>query len=191
MRKVVVSEFVSLDGIYSDPGGSEKTEQGGWTFKFDQGPEGGTFKYGELFASDALLLGRVTYDGFAAAWPNMPDTGDYGERMNSMAKYVVSTTLKNAAWNNTTIISQNVAEEVKALKNQPGQNILVFGSGQLVNTLMQHDLIDEYWLMVFPIVLGGGKRLFGDGSKATLKLVETKMVGDVSLVCYQPVRTNQ
>jgi len=189
MRKVVVSEFVSLDGVIGDPGGSEKTEKGGWTFKFDQGPEGGKFKYGELFASDALLLGRVTYEGFAAAWPNMPDTGDYGVRMNNMAKFVVSTTLKKAEWNNSKIISNNVAEEVSTLKKQPGQNILVFGSGQLVNTLMQHDLIDEYWLMVFPIVLGSGKRLFRDGSKATLKLAETKTLGSgIVLLTYQPAR---
>lgn len=190
MRKVVVSEFISLDGIMSDPGGSDGTPQGGWARKFDQGPEGGQFKYGELFAADTLLLGRLTYDGFAAAWPNMPDTGDYGERMNSMEKVVVSTTLKKADWNNSKIVSKNVAEEVAALKNRSGQNILVFGSGQLVNTLMQHDLVDEYWLMVFPIVLGGGKRLFRDGSQATLKLTESKTVGSgISLVCYQPDRS--
>jgi dihydrofolate reductase len=192
MRKVVVSEFVSLDGIMSDPGGSDNTPQGGWARKFDQGPEGGQFKYGELFQSDTLLLGRLTYDGFAAAWPDMPDTGDYGERMNSMEKVVVSTTLKKGDWNNSKIISKNVADEVAALKNKSGQNILVFGSGQLVNTLMQYDLVDEYWLMVFPIVLGGGKRLFRDDSQATLKLVESKTLGSgITLVCYQPDRSTK
>ena len=189
MRKIVVSEFISLDGVIGDPGGSEKTPQGGWTFKFDQGPEGGKFKYGELFAHDALLLGRLTYDGFAKAWPTMEGTGEYGERMNGIQKYVVSTTLKNADWNNTQIISTNVAEEIAALKQQPGQDILIFGSSQLVQSLMKHDLIDDYWLMVFPIVLGEGKRLFADDSRATLKLAETKTLDSgIMLHCYQTDR---
>jgi dihydrofolate reductase len=187
MRKLIVSEFISLDGVIDDPGGGDKTPRGGWTFQYDQGPEGGQFKYDELFASDALLLGRITYEGFAAAWPNMPDTGDFGEQMNGMKKYVVSTTLKKADWNNSAIISKNVMEEVAALKKQPGKNINIYGSGQLVSSLTKHNLIDEYWLMVFPIVLGAGKKLFRDGSEAKLKLAETKTLGSgIILLKYEP-----
>src|SRR5947199_10784796 len=124
MRKIVVSEFVTLDGVIEDPGGSEGTKHGGWSFQFGS-EEQGKYKFDELFASDALLLGRATYQGFAAAWPTMPGTGEYGERMNSLPKYVVSTTLKTVEWNNSTLIKQNVAEEVAKLKQQPGQNILV------------------------------------------------------------------
>src|SRR4051812_10744006 len=173
MRKVIVSEFMTLDGVIEDPGGSEGTTHGGWSFKFGTSQEQGKFKVDELFASDALLLGRVTYQGFAAAWPTMQGTGAFGERMNSLPKYVVSTTLKSVEWNNSRLIQQNIAEEVSRLKQQPGQDILVFGSAQLVQTLMEHDLVDQYNLLVHSVVLGGGKRLFNDGSQANLKLVET------------------
>ena len=189
MRKVVVSEFMTLDGVIEDPGGSEGTANGGWSFKVRSGEDQGPFKVDELFASDALLLGRVTYQGFAAAWPTMPGTGAYGERMNSLPKYVVSTTLNSVEWNNSRLIKQNVAEEVSRLKQQPGQDILVFGSGRLVQTLMEHDLVDQYNLLVHSVVLGSGQRLFKDGSQAALKLVETKMFGDgVVALIYQPDR---
>src|SRR5712692_3714717 len=135
MRKVVATEYVSLDAVMEEPGR--------WSFPF-WSEEASKFKFDELVASDALLLGRITYEGFAAAWPKMTDTGEFGERMNSMPKYVVSTTLKKAEWTNSTIISADVVEEVTRLKQRPGLDILLAGSGQLMRTLMQHDLIDEY-----------------------------------------------
>ena len=182
MRKLVVSEFVSLDGVMEDPR---------WTFQFPS-EDRDKFKFDELAASDALLLGRVTYEGFAAAWPRMTEqTGEYGAWMNGYPKYVVSTTLEEAGWNNSTVIKANVVEEVSRLKQQPGKDILVFGSGELVNTLMRHDLIDEYRLMVFPVVVGGGKRLFeGASDKKALKLVETKaFASGVVVLSYGPAGT--
>ena len=188
MRKVVVSEFVSLDGVMEDPG---------WTFQFAS-EEQEKFKFDELSASDALLLGRVTYEGFAAAWPHMMEQyrgprraalGEYADMMNGYPKYVVSTTLEETLeWNNSRLIKGNIAEEVLRLKQQPGKNVLIFGSADLVHTLMQHDLIDEYRLMVFPVVVGSGKRLFKDGSDTTvLRLVETKRFGSgVVVLSYQP-----
>jgi dihydrofolate reductase len=189
VRKVIVSEFVTLDGVIEDPGGSGEFDRGGWSFQSDRGPEGDKFKFDELAAADALLLGRVTYDGFAAAWPNMLEqTGEYGAWMNGYPKYVVSTTLEEAGWNNSTIIKENVVEEVSRLKEQPGKDILIFGSGVLVSTLMEHDLIDEYRLMVFPVVLGSGQRLFeGVSDQKALKLVDTKTFGSgVVVLSYQP-----
>lgn len=181
MRKVVVTEFVTLDGVMEAP---DK-----WSVQFRRA-EAGKFKYDELFASDALLLGRVTYQDFAAAWPSMTDEEGFADRMNSLPKYVASTTLKETTWN-ASIIRGNVADEVAALKQQPGQDILVYGSGDLVHTLMQHGLIDEYHLMVFPIVWGNGKRLFRDGSEMkTLKLVETKTFSSgVVVLIYHPAET--
>jgi dihydrofolate reductase len=177
MRKVVLSMFVSLDGVMEEPA---------WTFPY-WNDEIAKFKYDELFASDALLLGRVTYQGFAAAWPSRTDEQGFADRMNSLPKFVVSTTLKNVEWNNSSLIKDNIAEEVTKLKQQPGQDILVFGSGTLVRALMQQNLIDQYHLLVYPILLGKGKRLFKGGSKAALKLVETKTFssGVVALI-YQP-----
>jgi dihydrofolate reductase len=165
MRKVIASEFVSLDGVIENPV---------WTFRFT-GEEQQRFKYDELSAADALLLGRVTYEGFAAAWPHMTEqAGEYADMMNGYPKHVVSTTLEEPlGWNNSTLIKGDVAEEVSRLKERPGKDILVFGSGKLVSTLMEHDLIDEYRLMVFPVVLGGGRRLFGGGIEETvLELVD-------------------
>ena len=181
MRKVIASLFVTLDGVMEAPNQ--------WAFQFGS-EEQQRYKFDELFASDALLLGRVTYQGFAAAWPNMPGTGDYGIRMNSLPKYVVSTTLPAVEWNNSRLIKNDLAGEVSKLKQQPGQNILIFGSGDLVHTLMQHDLIDEYQLMVFPVVVGSGKRLFRDGSeKKVLRLVATKtFTSGVVVLSYQPDR---
>ena len=179
MRKVIVSEYLTLDGVMEEPGN--------WSFQF-WSEESSKFKYDELFASDALLLGRVTYEGFAKAWPTMKDTGEFGERMNGLPKYVVSTTLDKAEWNNSTIIKANVVEEVSRLKSMPGQDILVVGSGKLVHTLMQHNLIDEYRFMVHPIILGSGKRLFRDESDAkVLRLVDTKPFSSgIVVLYYQP-----
>ena len=178
MRKVVVSEFVSLDGVIEEPS---------WTFQFSS-EEQQKFKFDELFASDALLLGRVTYEGFAAAWPSATDEEGFADRMNGLPKYVVSTTLEEPLeWNNSRLIEGDVAEEVSRLKQQPGHDILIYGSGELVHTLMQHDLIDEYRLMVYPVVLGSGKRLFRDGINTTLRLVETRTFSSgVVVLSYRP-----
>jgi len=179
MGKVVVTEFISLDGVMEDPGGGESFKHGGWTFEFQTGDDFGPFKFGELQASDAQLLGRVTYEGFAKAWPTMEDTGDFGVKMNSMPKYVVSSTLTDPTWENTTVISGDLPKEVAALKERYDGDILVAGSAQLVQGLLEHDLVDELHLMVFPVVLGSGKRLFGETSdKKRLKRVETKPLED-------------
>jgi dihydrofolate reductase len=183
MGKVVVSEFVSLDGVMEDPGGAEEFEHGGWVFQFDRGPEGDKFKLDEVMDADALLLGRVTYEGFAEAWPSRTDEAGFADKMNNMPKFVVSTTLDEAKWNNSTVIRDNVADEVSRLREQPGGNLLIAGSRQLVHTLIQHDLVDEYRLMVFPIVLGSGKRLFPEGTDTTtLRLLDSKSVGSGVLV---------
>jgi dihydrofolate reductase len=190
MSKVVVSEFVTVDGVIEDPGGVEGFDRGGWAFQFDRGDEGDTFKLDEALASDALLLGRATYEVFAASWPSR--TGEFADKFNGMPKYVVSTTLENADWNNSTLITDNVAEEVAKLKERHGRDILANSSTQLVQTLMEGNLVDEYRLMVFPVVLGSGKRLFGDGSeRSALRLVEAKPVGadGVIVLTYQPVGT--
>jgi dihydrofolate reductase len=163
MRNVVVTEFVTLDGVFEDPGGAEKTEHGGWSFKF-WSDESSKFKYDELMAADALLLGRVTYEGFAAAWPDMTDESGFAERMNGLPKYVASRTLDKVEWQNSHLIEGDVVEAVSALKQEDGQNILVGGSGELANTLLQHGLVDELRFLVSPVVLGGGRRFFADGS---------------------------
>src|ERR1700674_2236616 len=188
MRKVVASTFVTVDGVFEDPGGAEGFELGGWSFKY-AGRSEDELKYQQdlLSASDALLLGRVTYEGFAKAWPSMKDGGSYADRMNSLPKYVVSSTLHKAEWNNSTIIDGEVAKEVAKLKQQPGQNLLIFGSGALVNGLLQHQLIDELRLLIYPVVLGRGRRLFSDGSPVGLKAADAKALGSgVVLVVYQP-----
>ncbi len=190
MRKIIVSEFVTLDGVMQDPAGAEKFERGGWAFQFDRGPEGDKFKLDEVMASDALLLGRVTYQGFAEAWPSR--TGEFADKMNNMPKYVVSTTLKQAGWNNSTLIKSKVAEEVSKLKSTSGGDILVAGSGQLVQMLVKHDLVDELRLMVFPVVLGAGKSLFSDkGEKHALHLAETKTVGSGVLILIYHLEPKQ
>jgi dihydrofolate reductase len=179
MGKLVVTEFVTLDGVMEDPGGAEGG-RGGWAFTFDQGPDGQKFKFDELMASDAQLLGRVTYEGFAKAWPTMEGTGEFGEKMNEMPKFVVSQTLESPEWNNTTVFQGDLAEEVGKLKEQFVGDILVAGSAQLVQSLLERDLVDELHLMVFPILLGAGKRLFADGVDTTLfDLIEMKQTGDV------------
>ena len=173
MRKLIVTEFVSLDGVMEDPGGAEKFKYGGWTMPYFS-PDVGQFKFDELFSADALLLGRITYEGFAAAWPGRTDEQGFADKMNNMQKFVVSTTLDKVEWNNSKLIKANVVAEIAKLKQQPGENILVYGSGQLVNTLLQNGLVDEYTLLVYPVFLGIGKRLFREGSKANVKLIEAK-----------------
>jgi dihydrofolate reductase len=176
MGKLVVTEFVSIDGVFEDPGGSENYEHGGWTFEYDRGDDGNQFKLDELTQADAQLLGRVTYEGFAAAWPSRE--GEFADKLNNDPKYVVSTTLERPTWQNTTVISENVPEAVANLKAATDGTILVSGSGALVATLLAHDLVDELRLMVFPTILGRGKRLFPDGiDRRKFRLAEARTVG--------------
>jgi dihydrofolate reductase len=185
MGRIVVTEFVSLDGVIEDPGGAEDFKYGGWTFEIDRGDEGNKFKLEETVESDALLLGRITYKGFADAWPSRE--GEFADKFNNMPKYVVSSTLGEPEWNNSTVLTGDVVEEVAKLGQGPDRNIVVHGSAQLVQTLIEHDLVDELRLMVFPVVLGAGKRLFGDTSdKKRLQLVDSKVVGDgVAILTYE------
>ncbi len=184
MGRIVVTEFVTLDGVMEDPGGAEKSPYGGWAFQFERGEAGDRFKYEELMAADALLLGRRTYEGFAAAWPDRNED-DFGQKMNSMPKYVVSRTLVDPTWTNTTVLEGNLVDDVTGLRDVVGE-ILVEGSHRLVGELHAHGLVDEYRLMVFPIVAGGGKRLFDDsGTPTPLRLVETGQAADTVLLRYQ------
>src|SRR5207302_1768693 len=176
MGKLVVTEFVSVDGVFEDPGGSEDYEHGGWTFEYERGEDGNKFKLDEVMEAEVQLLGRVTYEGFAAAWPARE--GEFADKLNNDPKYVVSTTLKDPTWQNTTVISKNVPEEIAKLKAQTAGSILVAGSGTLVATLLEHDLVDELRLMVFPTILGRGRRLFPDGiDRLKLRLATTRTVG--------------
>jgi dihydrofolate reductase len=176
MGRLVVTEFVSVDGVFEDPGGAEGYEHGGWTFEYDRGEDGNQFKLDELMDAEVQLLGRVTYAGFAEAWPSRE--GAFADKLNSDPKYVVSTTLNDPAWQNTTVISSNVVDEVAKLKQRTDGSILVAGSGTLVGTLLEADLVDELRLMVFPTVLGRGRRLFPDGiNRLKLKLVDARQVG--------------
>jgi dihydrofolate reductase len=186
MGKIVATEFISLDGVVEDPGGAEDFAHGGWTFEIDRGQEGDGFKLGELEEAEAQLLGRVTYEGFAAAWPSMEDDVGFAEKMNTMPKYVYSTTLGTADWNNTTVLSGDFATDIAAAKHEVDGVILVAGSAQLVQGLIANDLLDELRLMVFPVVLGGGKRLFADdGRKVPLKLADARTVGaGIQLLTY-------
>jgi dihydrofolate reductase len=188
MGKIVVTEFVSLDGVIEAPGGGEDYKHAGWTFEIDRGEEGDKFKLDELVEAEAQLLGRVTYEGFAAAWPTIEDGAGFAEKMNSMPKYVVSSTLREASWNNSTILDGELADEVAKLHREIDGVILVAGSAQLVQGLLERDLVDELRLMVFPVVLGEGKRLFGDVSaKKPLNLVDSKTLGDgIALLTYEP-----
>jgi dihydrofolate reductase len=181
MGRIVVTEFVSLDGVMQDPGGAEGFKHAGWTFRFNRGDEGDQFKLEELRGSESQLLGRVTYEAFAQAWPTMEDPVGFADQMNAMPKYVVSTTLRDdeATWNNSTVIRGDVVSEIAALKGRVRGDLLVAGSATLVQTLMEHRLIDELRLMIFPIVLGTGKRLFGDVSEPpTMVLDNIKTVGE-------------
>ena len=176
MRKVIVTEFLTLDGVYED---STPWQQG-------YHPDSGSFKRDELFDSGALLLGRVTYEGFARYWPGATDTGEFGQRMNSLPKYVATTTLKALDWN-ATALQGDVTVAVRELKQQDGGNLLVYGSGTLVQTLLRHGLVDELRLMVYPLVLGTGKRLFAGGDRLPMQLSATRTLGDgVLLLTYLP-----
>jgi dihydrofolate reductase len=186
MGRIIVTEFVSLDGVMEAPGGGEAFRHGGWTFEINRGDEGDKFKLDETLSSEALLLGRVTYEGFAAAWPSRE--GEFADKFNTMPKYVVSSTLDEPEWNNSTVLKGDVAEEVARLKQEQDGDIVVHGSARLVQTLIEADLVDEVRLMVFPVVLGSGKRLFGETSdKKPLRLVDSKVVGDgVAIFIYEP-----
>ena len=186
MGRIVVTEFVSLDGVVEDPGGAEDFKHSGWSFELSRGEEGEKFKLDETMSSEALLLGRVTYEGFAKAWPTRD--GEFADKFNTMPKYVVSSTLEEPEWNNSTVLKGDVAEEVATLKAKHEGDIVVHGSPQLVQTLVENDLVDELRLMVFPVVLGTGKGLFGETrDKKTLRLVDSKVVGDgVAILIYEP-----
>jgi len=189
MGRIVVTEFVSLDGVMEDPGGAENFRHGGWTFEIERGEEGDRFKLDELAASEALLLGRVTYQGFADAWPSRE--GDFADKLNSMPKYVVSSTLDNPEWDNSTVLEGDLAEGVNKLKDSHDGDVVVHGSAQLAQSLLEQDLVDELRLMVFPVVLGSGKRLFGNTSdKKRLQLVDSKIVGaGVAILTYRPAQS--
>jgi dihydrofolate reductase len=184
--RIVVTEFVSLDGVMEDPGGSENFRHGGWTFEINRGEAGEQFKLDETRSSAGLLLGRVTYEGFAKAWPSRE--GEFADKFNTMPKYVVSSTLEDPEWNNSTVLKGEVTDEVARLRQEQDGDIVVHGSARLVHTLVEHDLVDEFRLMVFPVVLGSGKRLFDETSdKKPLRLVDSKVVGDgVTILIYEP-----
>jgi dihydrofolate reductase len=186
MGKLVVSEFITVDGVVEDPGGSEGFERGGWALEISRGEEGDKFKLDELMAGDALLLGRRTYEGFAAAWPERE--GEFADKLNNMPKYVVSTTLEDPEWNNSRALGGDLTAEVNWLKETYIGDILVNGSVELVRALGAAGLIDELRLMVFPVVLGAGKRLFGEeGDPAVMKLANVRAVGDgVIIAIYRP-----
>ena len=188
MGRIIATEFVSLDGVMEAPGGGESFKHAGWTFKISRGEEGDKFKLQETLDSEALLLGRVTYEGFAAAWPSRKDP--FADKLNNMPKYVVSSTLQKAEWNNSTVLRGDVVEKISKLRSESSGDIVVHGSATLFQTLIEHDLVDELRLMVFPVVLGSGKRLFGETSdKKPLRLVDSKTVGDgVVILIFQPTR---
>jgi dihydrofolate reductase len=185
VARLVVTEYISVDGVVEAPSGEEEFERVGWTDGFSRGPEGDQFKVDETMASDAQLLGRITYESFAPVWPQYE--GEFADKFNSMPKYVVSSTLKNPEWNNTTVLDGDVIDEVAWLKQQYERDIVVHGSGQLAQTLIEHDLVDALHLLVYPVIVGAGKRLF-DGTSAPkrLRLAETRTFGDgVHLLVYE------
>jgi dihydrofolate reductase len=188
MGRIIVTEFISLDGVIEAPGGGEDYKHAGWTFKINRGDEGNQFKLKETSDSEALLLGRVTYEGFAAAWPSRE--GEFADKFNSMPKYVVSSTLKKAEWNNSTILNGNVTEEISKLKKKLNGNIVVHGSARLVQALVANDLMDELRLMVFPVILGSGKKLFAEmNHNKSMKLITSQTVGDgVEILVYEPTQ---
>jgi dihydrofolate reductase len=187
MRRIIVSEFISVDGVIEDPGGSEGFERGGWAFQFDRGAEGDRFKFEETMDAEAMLLGRVTYEGFAAAWPERTDDAGFADKMNSMPKFVVSNSLESADWENSTIVSGDIVDELRALKQGEGGDLLVAGSGMLARTLIDHGLVDELRLMIFPVVLGAGKRLFADTpAAAPLEVVDSRTAGETQILVLRP-----
>ena len=179
MRKIIVAEFISLDGVIQAPGGAEEDTEGGfahggWTMPYWHDDIGAHF-FEAVAQADALLLGRKTWQIHGGAFEPMPAGDPFGDVMNGMSKYVVSNTLKSvSAWRNSTLINNDVIESIRQLKQQAGKNILMDGSSVLIHTLAQTDLIDEYSLHVYPLVLGGGKRLFTDGKRINLQLIESK-----------------
>src|SRR3954469_3677503 len=188
MGKVVVTEFVSIDGVFEDPGGSEDFEYGGWTFEDARGDDGNKFKMDELMDAEVQLLGRLTYEGFAAAWPERE--GDFADKINNGLKVLVSTTVTEPTWNNTTVVSENVPEAIARLKADTDGSILVAGSGKLVATLLEHDLVDELRLMVFPTLLGRGRRAFPAGiDRLKFGLIESRTVGDDGVQVHVYERT--
>jgi dihydrofolate reductase len=195
MRKIIVSEFVTADGVMEGPGPDPGFARSGWAFKLKRGEEGDQYKLGEVMGAGALLIGRVTYESFASAWPNMPrDSAGFADKMNSMPKYVVSSTLRETTWNNASILRGELAREIaklKDLKEQQGGYLLVNGSARLVQTLTEHGLVDEYRLMVFPMLLGDGKRLFGKlRDPSTLRLTGARSIGPdgIVLLTYESSR---
>jgi dihydrofolate reductase len=185
MGRIVVSQFMTLDGVVEDPGGAEAFDRGGWAFEFDRGEEGDKFKLDEVMAARALLLGRVTYEGFAEAWPSR--TGEFADKFNAMPKYVVSTTLAEPGWSNSTVIGADVAAAVAQLKRDVDGDILVNGSVALIATLLEHDLVDEWRLMVYPTVLGAGKRLFAQTpAPSVLRLTGARPAGETIILTYVP-----
>lgn len=192
MRKIIASEFVTIDGVMEDPGGAEGFKHGGWSLKFFS-PEYGKYKGEELNAAGALLLGRKTYEGFAAAWPGRTDEYGFADKMNGLPKYVVSTTMQKADWNNSIVINGDLVKEIQTLKDMPGQDILVAGSAQLVRTLLAEELIDEIRLMIHPIVLGEGKKLFAEGTlTTTMKLIDSQVFSSGTVVhAYEPAKQNK
>jgi dihydrofolate reductase len=189
MGKIVVSENLSLDGVFQDPAGDEGFRLGGWVGRIgDRGrEEAARIVLEEAMGADAFLLGRRTYEWFAAKWPSR--SGELADRLNGLPKYVVSSTLEDPAWNNSTVLAGNVVEEVSRLKQETSGEIVVAGSGRLVRTLIGHDLVDELRLMIYPVVLGAGKRLFGETTgKKALRLIETRTVDDLALLTYEAVR---
>jgi dihydrofolate reductase len=190
MGKIVATEFISLDGVIEDPGGSEDYVHGGWTFEIDRGEEGNAFKLAEVEEAEAQLFGRVTYEGFAAAWPDReddPHMGDFAKKINKAPKYVFSTTLGSADWENTTLLSGDLDAGIARIKEEIEGDVLIAGSATLVQGLIAADLLDELRLMLFPVTLGGGKRLFPeDGRKVRLDLSDARTVGDgVQLLTYE------
>src|SRR5690348_4384963 len=176
MGNVIVSQFITVDGVVEDPGGSEDFERGGWAFEFNRGEDGDQFKLDEVMSAEALLLGRVTYEGFAQAWPSRE--GEFADKFNNMRKYVVSSTLSDPEWTNTTVIDGDLGEAIARIKEENDGDVVVHGSRQLAQALIDKGLADELRLMVFPVVLGAGKRLFGDTSeKQDLELAESRTVG--------------
>lgn len=185
MGKIAVTEFVSLDGVFESPGPAGDFEHAGWTFTFDRGADGDAFKFQEHMTAQAQLLGRVTYEGFAAAWPSVTDESGFADRMNSMPKYVVSSTLKTAEWNNSTIIGLS---DVVGVRDAHDGVLLVAGSGLLVRGLLERGLVDELRLMVFPIVLGSGRRLFGEVPLSRFSLASSQPVGPDGVIVLTYVR---
>ena len=185
MGRIVVTEFASLDGVVEAPGGGEDFRHGGWSLEINRG-EGDKFKLDETMSSEALLLGRVTYEGFAAAWPSRTDDAGFADKFNAMPKYVVSSTLENPEWNNTTVLEGDFTESVPRLKEQIDGNIVVHGSDMLVHGLLEHDLVDELRLMIFPVILGVGKKIFPSlDDKIVWDLADHRTYGSIVVHAYK------